>query len=676
MEGKRGNLMRGRGLETVSRDLDTLFHVGIVAGISDGQLLERFRAEQGNAGQAAFEEVVRRHGPMVLGVCHRILADRQAAEDAFQATFLVLALKAHSVRKRESLGPWLHGVAARVAHRARVLERRRRETELPAESLALTRTDGRDSEQAEVRSILDEELERLPEKYRRPVVLCYLEGQTQEEAARVLGWTKGTVSGRLARAKDLLRGRLARRGLASTAAFVGAYLAPESASAGVPSSLLLPTVRAAMAASLAGAGMEAGLGSGQAAALARGFIGAMHLGRIKAAVPLLLLGLGAAAVAAPMLRSSRPAVPVPVPARARNPIGMTPERLVPHVVGVGYTSDGKTVLSAQSDGLVRFWDPGSGKSVRTINLSDLTQFREDEAPAESHPSEARRTTLRAVPPRTPRITKSHSVETAGGRAESVLRDFAISPDGRLIAAVGSVSDVSQRRVIQGIWIWSLAERRPLRRIDVEASELHSLAFSPEGASLVTGDQAGKIQLWDVQNGEELLTLRLGEKAIRGIAFSPDGMTLAVTDLASGVQLWDLGGGRALGAVDGGSQPLALQPRFSPDGTLLAFGTAGGEVIVWDRAGGRSRARARVEPQTALAIAFAPDSQSLAVCGDLDGMLTVFDTATGRERWKVGLGPDLAAGGLAYSPDGTTIITGHGGVLRFLDAATGNLHDAH
>ena len=111
--------------QTVSRDLETLLHVGIAGGASDEQLLERFMAGQGNAGhaaygQAAFEEIVRRHGPMVLGVCHRVLADRQAAEDAFQATFLVLALKAHSVRKRKSLGAWLHGVSARVARRARV----------------------------------------------------------------------------------------------------------------------------------------------------------------------------------------------------------------------------------------------------------------------------------------------------------------------------------------------------------------------------------------------------------------------------------------------------------------------------------------------------------------------------------------------------------------------------
>ena len=219
--------------ETIRRDLDALFHVGVVSGMSDGQLLERFVARGQDGGQVAFEEVVRRHGSMVLGVCQRALGDAHAAEDAFQATFLVLALKARSVRKQDSLGPWLHGVAARVARRAVYLSRRRKETTLPTDDLA--GTSRIDHESVELRSILDEELDRLPEKYRRPMVLCYLEGQTQDEAARVLGWTKGTVSGRLARAKELLRSRLTRRGLASTAAVLGAYLAPEAVSAAVPS---------------------------------------------------------------------------------------------------------------------------------------------------------------------------------------------------------------------------------------------------------------------------------------------------------------------------------------------------------------------------------------------------------------------------------------------------------
>jgi RNA polymerase sigma factor (sigma-70 family) len=619
--------------ETVRRDLDALFHLGVVGGMSDGQLLERFMSRGQDGGQTAFEEVVRRHGSMVLGVCLRALGDSHAAEDAFQATFLVLALKARSVRKADSLGPWLHGVAARVARRALLLSRRRKEQALPAEDLA--GTSFIDPELVELRAILDEELERLPEKYRRPLVLCYLEGQTQDQAAQALGWTKGTVSGRLARAKELLRSRLMRRGLASSAAVVGAFLAPEVATAAVPSSLLLPTVRAAMAASLAGMEGGLGVGSGQAAALARGILKTMYLGKLKAAVPLLLLTLGGAAVSAPMLWNFRSAGPLP--ARAAIPTGAAQPWLLPLVVGVGFTPDGKTALSAQSDGLVRLWDPASGQPVGTINLVENTE---------------------------------------GGReGESVVRAFALSPDGRLMAGVGRVRDNSTRRMVQRVWIWSLDERRPLSRIDVETHELQSMAFSPEGASVATGDDSGRIQLWDVAAGEELLTLRLGETAIRGIAFSPDGMTLAATDLASGVQLWDLGGGRALGAVDAGSQPHALHPCFSPDGTLLAFDTPGGEVIIWDRAGGRQRARTRVAPQGSLAIAFAPDSQTLAVCGEQDGTMAVLDTLTGRQHWNADLGHGPTTG-LAYSPDGKAIVASHDGTLSFLDSMTGKPYHAH
>jgi WD40 repeat protein len=110
--------------------------------------------------------------------------------------------------------------------------------------------------------------------------------------------------------------------------------------------------------------------------------------------------------------------------------------------------------------------------------------------------------------------------------------------------------------------------------------------------------------------------------------------------------------------------------------LLAFGTPDGEVIIWDRAGGRLRARAQVNPQNSLAIAFASDSQSLSVCGEGDGTITAFDTATGHQLWNVELGLEMATGGISYSPDGKTVVTSHGGALRFFDAATGNLQDGH
>ncbi len=176
-------------------DLSALFRVGVVAGMSDEQLLETLAAAPEAECQIAFEAIVRRHGPMVLGVCRRVLRGHHDAEDAFQATFMVLALQAGMVRKRKSLGPWLHGVAARIARRARLINRRREEEPIPAEGLAAP--EGRDPALADLDQVVDIEISKLPDKYRLPVIICYLQGRTQEEAARELGWTKGTVSGRL-----------------------------------------------------------------------------------------------------------------------------------------------------------------------------------------------------------------------------------------------------------------------------------------------------------------------------------------------------------------------------------------------------------------------------------------------------------------------------------------------
>ena len=229
--------MADRRVETALRDIDALFRLGVVSEMSDGQLLERFAAQTGSDSEFAFEAIVRRHGPMVLGVCRRVLGDDHAAEDAFQATFMVLALRPRAIRKPESSGPWLHGVATRIARRALVLRRRRKEEPIASWDRVARSADGQAL--VDLQTVIDDELSRLPDKYRRPVVLCYLEGQTQDEAARTLGWTKGTVSGRLARAKDLLRHRLTRRGLAPSVGLFAAALTPETASAAVPSGALV-----------------------------------------------------------------------------------------------------------------------------------------------------------------------------------------------------------------------------------------------------------------------------------------------------------------------------------------------------------------------------------------------------------------------------------------------------
>src|SRR5438874_5571273 len=186
----------------VLRRIQALLDAGTSCGLSDGQLLERFLARRDEVSELAFTVLVERHGPMVLGVCRRFLVDPHDAEDAFQATFLVLVRKAGSIRVDGSVGRWLFGVARRVAARARADVRRRRgreragldRLEVEADDWSLAAVD-----RAELRAILAEELGRLPARFQAPVILCDVEGSSHEEAARRLGWPIGTVKSRLSR---------------------------------------------------------------------------------------------------------------------------------------------------------------------------------------------------------------------------------------------------------------------------------------------------------------------------------------------------------------------------------------------------------------------------------------------------------------------------------------------
>jgi RNA polymerase sigma factor (sigma-70 family) len=249
---------------------------------SDGRLLLRFVRER---DQAAFATLMHRHGPMVLGVCRRVLRDANDADDAFQATFLVLVRKAASLRQPELLGNWLYGVAYRTAIRARVqLTARRRREECVMQELAAPSDDA--AEAREFRFLLDDELNRLPERFRRPFVLCKLGGLTNEEAARRLGCPKGTVLSRLARARERLRRGLERRGVTLTATAMTALLA-QTADAAVPV-VLFGTTLASARVFVAGS-TAAGGTLGTAGVLAEGVLQNMFMTKLKATAAMLLL---------------------------------------------------------------------------------------------------------------------------------------------------------------------------------------------------------------------------------------------------------------------------------------------------------------------------------------------------------------------------------------------------
>src|SRR5262245_28174292 len=218
-------------------------------GMTDGQLLEGFLLRR---DESAFAGLVRRHGPMVLGVCRRVLRHDQDAEDAFQATFLVLAKKASAIGQRELVGNWLYGAAYRAAlevKAARLRVKDRQVSAMPEPVMADEADLWRD-----LRPVLDRELNALPDKYRVAVILCDLEGRTRKDVARQLGVPEGTLSGRLTTARRMLAQRLARQGLAVSSASLAALLTQQAAAAGVPLPLVAPTVQAA---SLLAAGQTA-----------------------------------------------------------------------------------------------------------------------------------------------------------------------------------------------------------------------------------------------------------------------------------------------------------------------------------------------------------------------------------------------------------------------------------
>lgn len=281
---------------TPTDHLRTLVHAGPLGGLTDGQLLERFATGPEAEAGPAFEAVVERHGAMVLRACRGILRDDHEALDAFQATFLVLLHKRRSLWVRDSLGPWLHRVACRAAGRARARGSRRRALEQGAAERLLARgpNEGRDERAA----ALHEELDRLPDRLRVPIVLCDLEGQTCEEAARVLGKSVRTVKNWRARGRDRLRARLAARGLS----------APVFPLTGLPVSTL---ARAEARRAIAGAV------AAPVAALTEGVLRSMLLTKIKAAAAALILLAGVVgalgAVQAPTPGPEQPPKPVPIP---------------------------------------------------------------------------------------------------------------------------------------------------------------------------------------------------------------------------------------------------------------------------------------------------------------------------------------------------------------------------
>lgn len=509
---------------------------------TDGELVRAFVERNCTA---AFGELVLRHGSMVLGVCLRVLRHRQDAEDAFQATFLVLARKAGSVSPRDAVGNWLHGVALQTAVRARAITMKRRRREAVVSSVP--ETAAREAGWDDVAEVLDEELGRLPNHYRAVLLLCDVEGRTRADAARHLGCPEGSVSSRLSRARAMLAMRLTRRGVTLPAGAVALLMGQNATTAGVPTALVTSTVEAV--GSLAAGSLLASGVSPAVTTLTDGVLKAMLVKKIITAT-IVVLALSVAAITGGSLAirqvAAKPAgndKPMVEKKPLERPDVIDPELASARLLSAAaYSRDGKWLAVARQD-------------AKSVTLYDTSIWK-----------------------------KSRTLEGMGELSHAVVfsadssRVFAASNDGV-------------------IYSWETKSGKPGPRLDAKAGMCYGLTLSPDGKLLASGhhDQEqvkSAIYLWDPATGKQTRTIASDEFVLPNtIVFTPNGKAIAGGYHAShkkdpdvtgfhGVIEWDVNTGKEITRyetprITNGALPVAHALAYTPNGKWLIIG--GGEA---------------------------------------------------------------------------------------------------
>jgi RNA polymerase sigma factor (sigma-70 family) len=574
---------------------------------TDGQLLRRFAEGHDHA---AFETLLQRHGPLVLALCRRVLGDAHDAEDAFQATFLVLARRASTLDRQGTVAGWLYTVAYHIALRAKADAVRRRERERRVAPVPRTETAD------DLRPILDEELRRLPDKYRLPVVLCYLEGKTQEEAAGLLGWTKGTVSGRLARARETLRGRLTRRGLTPDVCAL-----PPIPSGVVPALLREGTLAAVSRFATGQTVVGTAMTLAQVVIRRMALVKAMTLAAGVLVVATFAAGAGVLMVG---MTSASPEVPpvkeIVVDTAKLDLLG---DPLPPHAVArlgtvrlaegrgthtAAFSPDGKLLASdghfnRWGDGTIHLWNVSTGKEVRQL--------------------------------------------------PGVAGCLDFSPDSRSLAATDAFGRLGLWDVTTGVspWTWDVSSEKDA---DKNSLGFVGVAFAPDGKSLAVTVSDGTIRICATATGKE--RLRFQAKA-SGVTFAPDGKTLASSEfIGKMASLWDPATGKRLHTLTHPDDVRSL--AFSPDSLTLVAHGGGNWVILWDVKSGKE-ARTVNAPGVSRRVRFTPDGKHLR-----SGPWS-FDLASGQETWA----PWSNGSAFAHSPDGRLWATDSNGALSVWDTTT-------
>lgn len=661
------------------------------AARSDGELLRRYL----DAGdQAAFAALMRRHATMVFSVCHSVLRQRDDAEDALQAAFLILAQKAASIRRQEALGGWLQRVAYHVALRSRARRTRRQTQEARAISPAAS-SPCDDLTWGEVRSILHAELAALPEQFRTPLVLCYLEGLTQEEAARQLGWTAATVKGRLQRGREKLRRRLERRGIGLTAALAAALTGQAMAETTVASWGLPAMTTATTAATI----------------LAREFLRPWLPIRLMILSALLLsmgAGLGGMVLRSPP-SEPRPAGSGPSSVKANEKQAETraavdrfgdplPEGAVARLGtvrfnhgeglhGLFFSADGKTIFS-QGNGSVCSWDASNGKKLdrvltnkpyfefptilradgkTLVSLSEGIDNRDVATFVDLGRKKRIRTKEMTV--RRQVLSTDHQDSLSPDGALCVLHvhtppsvQVSSVEDGKVLFKLGdgsrtfrAVTFAGNERIVSAddhnrIDVWAARSGKILRHFDHDAP-IRYLLTSPDGRCMASLEQRPSpfgrpverqevVNLWDMNSGKVTQTLRAKARhGFTNVCFSPDGKVLLTSSRSPGdadeVILWDRETGRRLLHFDAASGINADIAAISPDGNRLAAGDRSGKFELWElKKGQRLSANESRSMSSYSTVFLTPDGERATVISRAS--ISFWDVTNGRRLHTFGL----------------------------------------
>jgi RNA polymerase sigma factor (sigma-70 family) len=628
---------------------------------TDGQLLEDFI---GRRDEAAFAVLVRRHGPMVWSVCRRVLRSPQDAEDAFQATFLVLVRKAASIVSRELLANWLYGVAHRTALKAKATAAKRQRKERPMAEMPEPEAALQDRRH-HLLPLLDQALSNLPDKYRVAIVLCDLEGKTRKEAARQLGCPEGTVAGRLARARTMLAERLARHGVEISGASLAVMLSENAVSAGMPISVVSSTIEAA---SRFAAGQAAATGaiSAKVAALTEGVLKAMLLTKLKSVMAVMLvvamIGVGAGLLGYGMAtgeqnenkkgdalapqkevaKSNKEAAKSQVEAKSDEPQKpASPSRSIKGDYSFSRLSlspDGKTLATVTLE--ANSSEDNIGKKKNAVLLWDLQTGSIKRTIAENQ-------------------VKDHHWSQAG---------VGFSPDGKIVAAA-TTDDKSGSGLLM---LWDAETGKLVHQLKHNLPLVQSFAFSPDGKTVATGTGGNidrdfeTVKLWDVKTGKLLRTLETTNKMAVGVAFAPNSKLLAAVlqqdrTLAE-VILWNAAEEKQPQTLPDSDGIYAIV--FSPDGKTLvgAARNKPHKLRVWDVTTGKTIQSSDLETHFSDAhgsvVALSPDGMTLAISGKEDDkyVIAVFDVKTAK-RTKTLKGHEGVSLAFAFSPERSTLASG-------------------